>query len=860
MYRNVYYDQRQKSMRLFTWNEDGERIESVEPFKPYLYVESLGAKDAVSIYGTPLKKVVFPTQFDRRKYANDSGLKRLFFNIKPEQQFLLERYSGLQNDPKFSQYPLKIFLLDIETYSPHSFPIPIEASHTINLITVYDSLSKSYRTLGLQKDYTPKHPNQVYIKYNTEAELLQAFIAHWSQDYPDVVTGWNSEQFDIPYIINRIINVLGEDEARKLSPVGKLFYRENIRSQFGRDVGKWIIYGVSCPDYMEVYKSFSRSERESYSLNYIASVELDEAKISYNATNLAQLSDQDWELFVDYNIQDVALLVKLEEKLRFLQIMRTISHKGFCSVDATMGKIQVIQGAIAEAALQQGKIIATFVHEDMGNYGGGFVKEITPGLREHIVTFDANSLYPNTLITLNLSPETKVGKVVGLDKDKGEVEVRLVNGSVHTLSNEKFASLVEDKQLAISKAKVLYSQKTKGIIPTYVDGLYDERVAVKARMLELEKKARKLKKNSPERIAINAEVEQLDIQQYTIKILLNSIYGVFGNSHSPFYDIDHAASITNTGQAVIKESSRIADEYIKEKYGVELTSYVYSDTDSTHLSLKGLLDAIGEPLLLDSGELNPLVYEKSNEIQAALNDGITKWAETTLNSRDPRFFFKREAICPVGIYQSKKHYILHVRDRGESDPIPCDKIKYVGVEIVKSTMSQQVKDIISSVVESIVYTKDRVTTNDVYRAGYEKFKSFSPEDLAFRSSISNYDKYAKISQNFTAGKRTPPHVKGSIWYNKLLDELGVATKYDRIESGQKIRWMYVEKNNPYGIEVLSFIGNLPTEMLDIIKPDYEKMFRKIVAGAVDRFYECVAWSFIDFQNEYTCDILSLFSE
>lgn len=586
MYRNVYYDARKKCVKLFTWNDSGERVVVEEPFHPYLYIESNTAKDAVSIYNTPLKKIEFPSQFDRRKYVADTGLRRIFYNIKAEQQYLLDKFSGMQNSPEYSQYPLKIYHLDIETYSPDSFPIPTEASHPINLITVYSSIENHYYTFGLEKSYIPKESNQTYIECFSETNMLKRFLKFWEEDSPDVMSGWNCEQFDIPYIINRISNILGEDEVKRLSPVGQVFYRDNVRQQFGRDIGRWYIHGISCVDYMDVYKAFSRSEQESYSLNHIAHVELGEGKTAYNATNLAQLSEDNWELFVDYNIQDVALLVKLDEKLRFLQIMRTIAYKGFTSLEATMGKIQVIQGAIAEAALQQGKIIGTFTNEDMGKYSGGFVKEIEPGLREHIITFDANSLYPNTLITLNLSPETKVGKIVHTDKEKDIVEIRLANGNIHRLSGVNFLQFIHEKELAISRAKVLYSQKVKGIIPTYVDGLYDERVEVKRQMWELEKINMSLRKNSKEYKANKARIEQLDIQQYTIKILLNSIYGVFGNRHSPFYDIDHAASITNTGQAVIKQSNAIADEFIRSRYGVVESSYVYSDTDSVAADTK----------------------------------------------------------------------------------------------------------------------------------------------------------------------------------------------------------------------------------------------------------------------------------
>lgn len=313
----------------------------------------------------------------------------------------------------------------------------------------------------------------------------------------------------------------------------------------------------------------------------------------------------------------------------------------------------------------------------------------------------------------------------------------------------------------------------------------------------------------------------------------------------------------------VEELDPFIDEYVYDISMSNGTTHMFFANDilvhnSTHLTLKPLLDSLNEPLLLEDKSINPIVYEKATELQEAINKGMDEWSKKVLNSKDPRFFFKREAICPVGIYQSKKHYILHVKDKGESDPIPCDYIKPVGVELVKSTMSSAVKDIIRSVIEAIVYTKNREDTTRVYREGYEKFKSLSPEDIAFRGSMNTYDNYASKSTGFQTAKRTPPAVKGAIYHNNILTELGLDTKYDLIKSGQKVRWFYTEPNNVYGVKCITFTSEYPPELLEIVKPDYELMFDKIVAKAVDRFYQCVQWRLVNFQMDYACDLLDLF--
>ncbi len=855
MYRDIQYLPYKKCVLIRTWDEQGNRIDIEEPFKPYFYVESNTHSDGTSIFNTNLRKIEFETQYDRRKYLDGCGINRLFFNLPTEQQALIRKYGNVNENPDFSKFPLKIYFLDIEVYSPNKFPIPEEANYPINLITIYDTISDMYYTFGLEKSYTPKLSNSKYYCCSSETELLKTFINFWKQDYCDLLSGWNSEGFDIPYIINRITVVLGEQWARKLSPTGRIVYRENVRQQYGKTKGRWHINGISCIDYLEAYIYFSKNEQESYALNYIAKTELGEGKLNINTTNLAKLADTNWENFVDYNIQDVTLLKKLEDKLRFLKIVRMVSYKGLTKFESALGKIAIITGVVALQALKQNKIIPTFIYEEQGNYAGGFVKDIDPGLKEDVVTFDANSLYPNTLITLNLSPETKIGKIIS--HTDTHIEIKLVNGEEPTkLTHEQFLKFLEIEKLSISQAKILYSQKIKGIMPQVVDKLYDERIQNKNKMIEHQRALVHCKKDSDKYKEHKRIIDQLDIMQYTLKILLNAIYGTFANKHSPFYDIDAASSITLTGQAVAKIASRIINDYAIEKFKIQEPITHYNDTDSLHFSLKSIFDKIQKPFVDKENNITRDVYQITNELNDHLNKQITVWAQKTLHTKDSRFFFKREAICLVGIYQSKKHYILHIKDKGETDPIPCDEIKYVGVEVAKSTMSENVKNLIKEIIKNIVYTKSNEKTNEIYRQAFEKFKILPIEDIAFRSNISDYDKYEKMSEGFVIGKKTPMHCKSAIFYNKLLKERNLDTKYENVTSGMKIKYFYCRPNS-YNIKSIAFVDKFPTELTDI-QPDYDLMFQKIVAPAIERMYESVGWRKVDLRNEYVCDIFDLF--
>ncbi len=862
-YRHVYYDSRARAIHLWKWNKSGDRIYEKIPFKPYLYVESRNGKDGKSIYNTDLKKIEFTNQYERRKFANEGGISRLFYNIAPDQQFLIDHYSDLNNSPDFAKDELKIGFIDIEVYA-NEFPKPEEAKHPVNIITIYNSIKKKYYSWGLKNNYISKNPDVIYIKCDSEQSLLNSFITHWQAEEYDIVTGWNIIGFDIPYIINRITALLGEEEASKLSPVGSIWFRPGIPTDFGKEMGRWYINGVSCIDYLDIYKKFSRGDRENYNLNFIGELELGEGKIKYNATDLSKLADSDWETFVNYNIQDVSIVVKLDDKLQFINFVRAIAYKGLTNFEAALGTISIVTGAMAQQARRKKLIIPTFKHSIKSDYAGGFVKDPSRGIKESVVSFDANSLYPNTIITLNISPETKVGKI--LSKNSNGITVQLVSGEKYTLSPEKLTAFIKKEQLSISKAKVLYSQKTMGFCPEMIENLYKERVDIQKNMKSKKRQLAQLNKlmaknqnennkdtdSINERIQLEREILKLDMSQRAIKTLLNSTYGTFGNRHSPFYDIDAASSITLTGQATVKQSSEIVRQFAKEKYDISTDLTIYNDTDSVYITIKPILDKLNIKLL-DGNDISQQSHDIINELGEYLNNHITSWATSTLNTINSRFIFKREAICDVGIFQQKKRYILHILD---DEGIPCDKLKFVGVEIARSVISEEVKVLIRSVINTIIKTRDINKTNEIYHDIFEQFKTLDIDKICFRSGINNYSKYENSSEGFRVGKGTPAHVKGSIYYNNLIKILKLDNKYESITSGNKIKWFYCDANK-YDIKCLSYIANLPEEFN--IKPDYVKMFNKIIRPAVDRLYDCIGWPIQDFNITYANNLLALFS-
>jgi DNA polymerase elongation subunit (family B) len=854
-WRNVYYDGRAQSIHLWTWDDSGNRIKIESSYEPYLYIESLQGTDATSIYNTPLRKVTFANQFEKNKFINDTPIKRIFHDIPCDQEFLLSTFKDDIDQPNFGQFPLKIYFFDIETYSTEGFPDPKKAPDKINLFTIYNSLDKKYYTWGLEP-YNNTDPDVVYYHCKNELKLLESVLEFWENDPPDMVVGWNSEGFDIPYIINRLINLFGEDHARRLSPVNNIYLRENAgKNKFGQPIDRWYINGVSLIDYMEVYKTFARGDRESYSLGYIGQYELGETKVNIGSTNLSDLADTDWDKFVEYNIQDVRLLVKLDESLKFLGLIRNVSYKGFIPFDKSLGKVAMITGAIAHQAAKDNMVIPTFKEDNVkSDYEGGFVQEPERGLSNSVVSFDANSLYPNTIISLNVSPETKIGRIISVED--GKYNLKLVNNKIITLDEEKFNKLVTKESLSLSKFNILYTQKFKGVVPKFIDRLYKERVDAKDEMIKSKKELSKTKDKS-EKDRLKQKILDLDTLQNTYKLILNSVYGVFGQIYSPFYDIDHAASITLTGQSVVKQAADIVYDYVKGE-GVPCEKkdvYKYGDTDSAYFSIHPVLTHLGIKLH-DNGKITDKARAIIKTFGDHLNKKIIEWSKTELKSTDPRFIFKQEAVCDVAVFMEKKRYVLHVLEL--EGVVPKNPFKYTGVEVVKSTYSEEVKKLIKLVFESAILSQDKDIANKILKDAYEKFCQFSIQDIAFRTKITNLEKQTSKMNDGRLGLNTPVHAAASIHYNYMLRHFNLTKKYEKISSGTKVKWFYPSKNQ-FNYRSMAFLEDFPDELKNVFPVNYSAMFEKTVLSPIEKLYDCIGWYVPQITNETHTDLIELFS-
>jgi DNA polymerase elongation subunit (family B) len=541
-YRNAVYNGRDETIELFTWDSEGNRVRYTTPFQPYLFIEGNGEFE--SIYGSKLKKKIFKNQYERFKFLQETGMKRVFESLPATQQYLVDQYWEVNEDNEFNKHSLKIQFIDIETYprlyksttvveikerdskftercllrdlhkyeKTHTvydtelkkweeikaccfykseFPDINNPTQEINVLTIYDSITNRFFSWGTRK-CDLQIDDVTYIYCESEKILYTKFVEFIENDYPDILSGWNSAFFDIPYIISRGIHIMGEEFIKRISPVQNVYSR-SIRGQFGKEQIKWFIDGISSIDYLDLYKRFSPGLRESYKLDAIGEYELGEKKIDYGNQNLASLADKDWKLFVEYNIQDVRLLKRMEEKLKYVELLRMLAYIGLTTFENAMSTLAVINGSTAITARKRNQRIPTFIrNEDNGKNPGAYVAEPKKGFQKHILSFDANSLYPNVMISLNMSPETKVGKIIS--KEGNNVTLRHVNGKTYDLSIEKFVQFLNKEEISISKSNVLFTQKRKGIMPEILDTYYNKRVSVREELGKLKKEAAAIEK------------------------------------------------------------------------------------------------------------------------------------------------------------------------------------------------------------------------------------------------------------------------------------------------------------------------------------------------------------------------------
>lgn len=823
------------------YDEDGQKIYTTYRFRPVMYLESKDANAKWrSLDGLPLEPMRFESMSDCRAFIKSyEGIDsfKIYGNDRHIPAFIQAEFP---NEIKYNPKKIDVVSLDIECKSNNGFPEPSVADQEITAIGLKSSRLDHYIVWGL-KNYdlsqsSIPHLKKQFRQFDSESELLSDFIEWWSDtlNTPDVITGWNIRLFDIPYLVNRISRVLGQDSAKKMSPWN--FVEQKAVMIKGKENFLYNLYGIQQLDYLDLFKKFAANTygaQESYRLDFIAEVVLGQNKIDYSEYGtLTELYERDYQKFIDYNIVDIELIERLEAKLGLINLVFTLAYFGGVNYGDTLGTVAIWDSIIFRKLATRKIAIPPNSRSFKTDYAGGFVKDPQVGRHEWVMSFDLNSLYPNLIIQYNMSPETIVShmKVASL-QDGGEDKIL----------NSEHVWAPEDN-LAVAANGACFRRDKQGILPEIIEELYNQRVAVKRQMLDYEKEAELTDKKSERYRTLQIEIDRASNRQMCLKILLNSLYGAAANQYFRYFNLDIAEGITLSGQLAIHTAENAVNEYLAKALsdGVPKDRIVASDTDSIYINLSDVIQKCKpkdpHAFLIKFGKeaLEPV-------IQAAYENLSRK-----TNSYKNTMVMKVEKISSVAIFTAKKRYILNVLS-SEGVEYAEPKIVMKGIEAIKSSTPKICRDEFKKIFKILVTRSESDIQTEVSKFR-EEFDRYPVEKMAFPRGVSDINKWMqKVGANgvkvpYKSG--TPINSRAAIMYNSLLKQHGLTNQYHLIKGGDKIKYIYLRKGNPTGENVIGFIDTLPPEFELDAWVDRDLLFEKTFSDPLQLVLDAVHWKAI----------------
>lgn len=725
-------------------------------------------------------------------------------------------------------------------------PDTTKAENEITSIALHDSVENFYYVLIVDKDRKVKAnatTDKKIIPFDSEEEMLSKFLTIYEEINPTIITGWNIDFFDVPYLYNRLKNILGERNARRLSPIKEVFFSPYRK--------RWFIGGVSALDYIVLYKQYNYTQLDNYRLDTVANIELGRGKVEYSG-NLDELMRNDIDKFIEYNLEDVRLIVDLDKKLQFIDLCRGIAHAGHIAYEDVFFSSRIMEGALLCFLRKRGLVASNKMDKDESDakidamreagainedakdekFIGAYVKDPQTGKHDWIYDLDLTSLYPSIIMSLNISPETKLGKIDGWDINrfiKGLDESYLIGGK--EIKRDKLQNFLNDSGHSVSSNGVIYRQDKRGCIPAILEEWFNQRVEF-----------RKLEKKFGE-AGDTAKYEFYAKRQLVQKILLNSLYGVLGLPSFRFYDIDNAEAVTISGQSVIKTTADMINLKYNKELGTTNEDYnIYVDTDSVFFSAVPLLKhRHSNYSQMSDDEVSQLVNDIAGETQNYVNEFYKIMSKRFFNINEHRFEIKKEFISRAGLWVAKKRYAQWIILK---NGIPMDKLDVKGLDVIRSSFPKAFQKFMKQTIIDILrgIGKDEMTQK-VFDFK-QSLPIIKPYDIAKSSSVKELSKYApEKGAMFQFQKGTPAHVKAAWAYNQLLEYFKCGFKYSPMRNGDKMKWVYL-KQNPLGLDALAFKGaDDPEEINSLIKNyiDYDRIFESDMQNKLEDFYTALGW-------------------
>lgn len=808
----------------FRGYKDGKRVSHKLPFKPVFYVRTGKETKFKTLWGEGLDRIQFESIGEAKDFLNryrDVSNFPIYGNKNYAYQFISKVFP---NTIEFDPSVMNITTVDIETSTEYGFPDPRSAQEEVLLITLRNFNTKQIVSFGCKPFFTEREDTE-YIQCADEVDLLRKFINKLKENYPDVITGWNVQLFDIAYLSARIQRVLGDRALQECSPHGIVTNRE-VPFAKGRTQIAYDWCGIAVLDYMDLYKKFSFKVQESYRLDHIAKEELGDEKIKHTYNTFKEFYTNDWELFVKYNIHDVELVDRLEAKMRLIVLILTMAYDAKCNFTDIYSSVRTWDCILYNALLKRNIAVHNPPEVDEAadrQIMGAYVKEPKPGQYDWVVSFDATSLYPSIIMTFNMSPETLVNGQKYLADDERSIQ-KLIDRDYNT------GNLKKDDYTMTANGQCFRKDK-KGIFPELIEYYFAERQKAKKAMLQAQKKYEETKDS----VYLN-QISSLNSKQMAAKILMNSLYGAMGNIFFRYYDIRIAEGITMSGQLIIRTVATKLNEYLNQVCDTKGNDYsFYSDTDSTYLTLGKFVDKIKDrKSTLDV--VNLIDKYCSNDIEPRINESCKNLLDY-LNVFVHKINFKREVIAERGIWIAKKRYALNVHN-AEGVMYDPPKLKVLGMEIVRSSTPAPVRKALKEAV-ALTLTRSEEEVREYVKGVESRWHQLDPEEIAFPRSVNGVKDYSDASTVFRKG--TPIHVRGALLYNHYIKQKNIEKQFQEIQEGDKIKFLYLKEPNPIGSHVISFNGILPKEFNIHSYVDYETMFEKSFVEPLNSLLSCIGW-------------------
>ena len=798
--------------------EGGQAFSNKVKFNPTLFLPSSNFSKWKTLEGEcvqPMKQGTISDAKETIARYRDATNMKVYGNTRYLYQYIAEEYADdhVMFDPK----QIRVFNIDIETAAENGFPDIESADQEILAISLKDSHTGRITVWGA-RPFVNKDNQVDYLHFKTESGMLQAFLEYWCENYPDVITGWNVQLFDIPYIAGRIDRVLGDRYTRFLSP-WRLITRREIYIK-GRKQIAYDLPGIATLDYLELYRKFTYSNQESYKLDYICSVELGEKKLDHSEYDtFKEFYENDWQKFIEYNIHDVRLVDKLDAKMKLLDLAFTMAYDAKVNYEDVFSQVRMWDNYIYVELLKRKIAIPpkTEVAKD-AKYAGAYVKEPNPGMYDWVVSFDLNSLYPHLIMQYNISPETLQ-------------DTRHPSATVDKILNKEVDI---DGEFAVCANGAQYNKDKHGFLPQMMQKMYDERVVFKKKMI----KAKQEYEKSPS-VELSNEIARCNNIQMAKKISLNSAYGAIGNEHFRYYKLANAEAITLSGQVSIRWIENKMNGYLNRLLSTDKEDYVIaSDTDSIYLNLGPLVNKFFGAKSSDKtavvGLLDKICKEKLEPFIESSYEELAYY----VSAYDQKMQMKRENIADRGIWTAKKRYILNVWD-SEGVPYKEPKLKIMGLETARSSTPAYFRTKLYDAFKMIV-----TQTNDDLINYVEEIKKESCSqdysDISFPRGVNGLNKYGSKSEIYQKG--TPIHVRGALLYNHYVRKNNLHHKHQMIQEGEKIKFVYLRMPNPIMENCISYFNEIPKEFGLDNYIDYSLQFNKSFLKPLENVLECIGWT------------------